>query len=405
MKKKSKSNASSKLSQNDASPVWPFSSSSNLLKNDNNNNNSQNISNSEENSLVTSSPLESLGSSTNSRTKSLKLSGTKEKNNTNRKSNRKFHQLFPSVSINETVIDTYSCAYVKSLNLLHGVMFLTNNYICFYSKILSAENILIIKLQHVSSIKKTMHALIFPTAIRIQTQNSVYSFTSFRSRSNTLDHLITLLGNYQKRLENSSIRNRDSELSDNSSKTNDSNDNVKSMTQTESWSEEEDLNDSYEKEHDLTSELLSITDEENNLDVNNNNMLMKSTPVTTYFNNFVAYDQHKKHNRSFKELNNKNSVPFISNSCYRYYDIDYSDLSNRKVTVSLRNKKSLIQKVKILISLLIPAFFDISRIDSLLPICFLMCVLLLLNAFVLLNKVSKVDELFADLLIHTDAVI
>lgn len=90
------------------------------------------------------------------------------------------------------------------------------------------------------------------------------------------------------------------------------------MTQTESWSEEEDLNDSYEKEHDLTSELLSITDEENNLDVNNNNMLMKSTPVTTYFNNFVAYDQHKKHNRSFKELNNKNSVPFISNSCYRY---------------------------------------------------------------------------------------
>lgn len=106
LKKKSKSNASSKLSQNDASPVWPFSSSSNLLKNDNNNNNSQNISNSEENSLVTSSPLESLGSSTNSRTKSLKLSGTKEKNNTNRKSNRKFHQLFPSVSINETVIDS-----------------------------------------------------------------------------------------------------------------------------------------------------------------------------------------------------------------------------------------------------------------------------------------------------------
>lgn len=38
-----------------------------------------------------------------------------------------------------------------------------------------------------------MHALIFPTAIRIETKNSTYSFTSFRSRGNTLDHLHDLL--------------------------------------------------------------------------------------------------------------------------------------------------------------------------------------------------------------------
>jgi len=69
------------------------------------------------------------------------------------------------------------------------------------------------------------------------------------------------------------------------------------------------------------------------------------------------------------------------------------------------SKKTLLQKVKILISLLIPACFDISRIDSLLPICFLMCILLLLNAFVLLNKVSKVDQLFADILINPDMVL
>lgn len=112
--------------------------------------------------------------------------------NVNR-SNAKFHQLFPSVPINETVVDTYSCAYVKSLNLLHGVMFLTRNFICFYSKILTSENIIILKLKHINSITKTMHALIFPTAIRIETKNSTYSFTSFRSRSHTLDHLTSLL--------------------------------------------------------------------------------------------------------------------------------------------------------------------------------------------------------------------
>lgn len=72
-------------------------------------------------------------------------------------------------------------------------MFLTSNYICFYSKILNHENILILKLTHVNSIVKTMHALIFPTAIRIQTKNSTYAFTSFRSRGNTLDHLHNLL--------------------------------------------------------------------------------------------------------------------------------------------------------------------------------------------------------------------
>ena len=51
------------------------------------------------------------------------------------------------------------------------------------------------------------------------------------------------------------------------------------------------------------------------------------------------------------------------------------------------------------------SFCSISRIDSLLPICFLMCILLLLNAFVLFNQVSKVDELFANLLVNTDTVL
>jgi len=128
---------------------------------------------------------------------------------TGSRSNDKFHQLFPSVPLSETVVETYSCAYVKSLNLLHGVMFLTRNSICFYSKILTSENILILKLKHINSITKTMHALIFPTAIRIETQNSTYSFTSFRSRSNTLDKLTSLLNQFrQKEIEQSNRSSR-----------------------------------------------------------------------------------------------------------------------------------------------------------------------------------------------------
>jgi len=152
--------------------------------------------------------------------------------------------------------------------------------------------------------------------------------------------------------------------------------------------------DDYEVgDSDLTTDIMLINDEPVNVDLNNN-VIQK--PVKTFFNDFIAYDQRKT------AQVNKNTV---SNSYYNYYDIDYSDLSSNKVTVTLRHKKTLLQKVKILISLLIPAYFDISRIDSLLPICFLMCILLILNAFVLLNKVSKVDQLFADILINPDMIL
>ena len=56
-----------------------------------------------------------------------------------------------------------------------------------------------------------MQFLIFPTQIRIETRNSTYSFTSFRSRSNTLDHLSNLLLQSRQReadnIENLSTQN------------------------------------------------------------------------------------------------------------------------------------------------------------------------------------------------------
>ena len=132
------------------------------------------------------------------------------------KSNIKFHQLFPSISVNEHVIETYNCAYVKNLNLFQGVMFLSKNYICFHSKILKQENILILNLSHINSITRTTHAKIFPTAIRIDTLNSSYVFTSFLSRSNTIDHLNSLLKNFRNR-ETDSI---DAEISTSSTNSN-----------------------------------------------------------------------------------------------------------------------------------------------------------------------------------------
>ena len=89
------------------------------------------------------------------------------------------------------LFSAYSCAYIKSLNLYQGLLYLTNNYCCFYSKILSHETILVLRWFDIQAIRKTMH-LIFPTAISIDTNNSTYSFTSFLSRSTSYEHLVSL---------------------------------------------------------------------------------------------------------------------------------------------------------------------------------------------------------------------
>lgn len=207
------------------------------------------------------------------------------KRSTKRKSNsqKKFQQLFPSVH-NEIVIATYSCAYVKSLNLLHGEMFLTKNYICFYSKILSVENILIIKFQHILSVKKANHALIFPTAIRIETQNSGYQFTSFLSRTNTLEKLTTLLRGMPLHDKNQSEQYNDSSKT---KATGETSRDLYSRSCNNLGSEE----DEYEAgDSDLTTDIMLINDEPVDVDINNN-VLKK--PVKTYFNDFIAYDQRK----------------------------------------------------------------------------------------------------------------
>jgi hypothetical protein len=92
----------------------------------------------------------------------------------------------------------------------------------------------------------------------------------------------------------------------------------------------------------------------------------------------------------------RNDTHFLDNNNNFIYDIKFN--STNTVTVSLRSKRTLSQKIQLLLGVIIPGFFDISRIEALLPICFIMCILLLLNAFVLLDKVNQVDDLFSKIL-------
>jgi hypothetical protein len=127
-----------------------------------------------------------------------RLSQIKLKTNNNNNNNdaislenlNKLYQLFPTISKDEKIVETFTCAYVKTMTaVLQGIMFLTPKYICFYGR-----QMLIIKISSILSIKKTRHAYILPTAIRIELKNSTnYLFTSFRSRSKTFDQISELI--------------------------------------------------------------------------------------------------------------------------------------------------------------------------------------------------------------------
>ena len=68
-----------------------------------------------------------------------------------------------------TVIPSdFSCA-VETTMLLHGRMYVTNNFLCFYSNIFGVEKKIRIPFSHITLITKENTALVIPNAIAITT--------------------------------------------------------------------------------------------------------------------------------------------------------------------------------------------------------------------------------------------
>ena len=62
----------------------------------------------------------------------------------------------------------FTCA-VESTVLLHGRMYITSKFICFYSNLFGLEKKIRIPYSHIRSITKTMTAMVIPNAISIST--------------------------------------------------------------------------------------------------------------------------------------------------------------------------------------------------------------------------------------------
>ncbi|XP_013771400.1 GRAM domain-containing protein 1A isoform X3 [Pundamilia nyererei] len=95
--------------------------------------------------------------------------------------NEDFRKIFKKLPDSERLIVDYSCALQKDI-LLQGRLYLSENWLCFYSNIFRWETTITILLKDVTSMTKEKTAKLIPNAIQISTDNEKHFFTSFGAR-------------------------------------------------------------------------------------------------------------------------------------------------------------------------------------------------------------------------------
>ncbi|XP_053097423.1 protein Aster-B isoform X3 [Pangasianodon hypophthalmus] len=98
--------------------------------------------------------------------------------------NEDFRKLFKQLPDTERLIVDYSCALQRDI-LLQGRLYLSENWICFYSNIFRWETLLMVRLKDVCSMTKEKTARLIPNAIQLCTDNEKHFFTSFGARDRT----------------------------------------------------------------------------------------------------------------------------------------------------------------------------------------------------------------------------
>ncbi|XP_061097309.1 protein Aster-A isoform X1 [Conger conger] len=95
--------------------------------------------------------------------------------------NEDFRKLFKKLPDSERLIVDYSCALQKDI-LLQGRLYLSENWLCFYSNIFRWETTITILLKDVTTLTKEKTAKLIPNAIQISTDHDKHFFTSFGAR-------------------------------------------------------------------------------------------------------------------------------------------------------------------------------------------------------------------------------
>ncbi|XP_029304551.1 protein Aster-B-like isoform X2 [Cottoperca gobio] len=98
--------------------------------------------------------------------------------------NEDFRKLFKQLPDTERLIVDYSCALQRDI-LLQGRLYLSENWICFYSNIFRWETLLMVRLKDICFMTKEKTARLIPNAIQLCTDNEKHFFSSFGARDRT----------------------------------------------------------------------------------------------------------------------------------------------------------------------------------------------------------------------------
>jgi len=105
-----------------------------------------------------------------------------------------FKKIFTSLPSNERLIAEYSCAIQKDI-LVHGRLYATVNYLCFYANIFRWETSVALRWKDVNGLTKEKTALVIPNAIQVTTDTDKHFFTSFAARDKSYMMLFKLWQN------------------------------------------------------------------------------------------------------------------------------------------------------------------------------------------------------------------
>ncbi|EZA60552.1 GRAM domain-containing protein 1B [Ooceraea biroi] len=95
-----------------------------------------------------------------------------------------FKRIFKDVPDDEKLVVDYSCALQREI-LVHGRLYVSQNYVCFYANIFMWETLVSLRWKDVTSITKEKTALVIPNAILICTVTDKFFLTSFGARDKT----------------------------------------------------------------------------------------------------------------------------------------------------------------------------------------------------------------------------
>nr|CAD7604613.1 unnamed protein product [Timema genevievae] len=95
-----------------------------------------------------------------------------------------FRRIFKDVPPEERLVVDYSCALQKDI-LVHGRLYVSQNYLCFYANIFRWETLVSLKWKDVTAITKEKTALVIPNAVLVCTETDKLFFTSFGARDKT----------------------------------------------------------------------------------------------------------------------------------------------------------------------------------------------------------------------------